>query len=88
MVVRLSDAVRDAVVHRLLPYVVVVNQRPIPEGEGRPSPITIYHHLVRNSSFKQNLLKETILSLISSLTLLDLRLFYTSENTQVLLLEP
>ena len=41
----LGDAVWDAVSHALLPYMVIVDQPPVPESERRTGAVTIYHNL-------------------------------------------
>lgn len=45
LLVRLRDAVRDAVGHALLPYMVVVHQRPVAETQRSTGAVTVYHHL-------------------------------------------
>lgn len=45
LLVGLGDAVWDAVSHALLPYMVIVDQPPVPESERRTGAVTIYHNL-------------------------------------------
>lgn len=45
VVVCFSNAVWDAIGDTLLPYVVIVNQCPVPESERRARTIAIYYNL-------------------------------------------
>lgn len=49
LVTRLRNTVRDSIRDALLPDVLIVDQRPVPEDEGRSDPITVYFNLWRNN---------------------------------------